>query len=59
MKLLIIIFKIGDRNTEDHHIPSEADYVVTPKSLARPNGIAPNKITITSNPLADADNKVR
>lgn len=36
------------------------DYAVETMSVPRANGVLPNnRITITSNPLADADNKVR
>ncbi|XP_017787344.1 PREDICTED: interference hedgehog-like isoform X2 [Nicrophorus vespilloides] len=40
-----------------HHIQAEAnEYVVTQKN-SKNNGCGPNRITITANPLADADNK--
>ncbi|KAG5882564.1 hypothetical protein JTB14_011765 [Gonioctena quinquepunctata] len=43
---------------DDHHIQVEGnEYVVSPKSMPKSNGCATNRITITSNPLADADNK--
>ncbi|CAH0560050.1 unnamed protein product [Brassicogethes aeneus] len=45
---------------EEHHIQADCnDYVVGTKSLPRTNGCAlpGNRITITSNPLADTDNK--
>ncbi|XP_008192347.1 interference hedgehog isoform X1 [Tribolium castaneum] len=59
--------KTGTRGDHDkacddhHHIQADAtEYVVSPKSGPRTNGcVAPNRITITANPLADADNKVR
>lgn len=43
----------------NHHIQADGNnYVATPKSLPRSNGCVPsNRITITANPLADADNK--
>lgn len=45
---------------EEHHIQADGnEYVVTPRSLPRTNGcVMPNnRITITSNPLADTENK--
>lgn len=46
---------------DGHHIQADAgDYVVNSKSLSRTNGCIPaNRMNITANPLADADNKVR
>ncbi|XP_044255166.1 interference hedgehog-like isoform X3 [Tribolium madens] len=54
----------GDRDKacdDHHHIQADAtEYVVSPKGAPRTNGcVSPNRITITANPLADADNKVR
>ncbi|XP_018333733.1 interference hedgehog isoform X3 [Agrilus planipennis] len=49
-----------DKEDGGHHIQADAsDYIVSAKSLSRMNGCAVpgNRITITSNPLADADNK--
>ncbi|XP_023017574.2 interference hedgehog isoform X2 [Leptinotarsa decemlineata] len=44
--------------TDDHHIQVDGnEYVVSPKSMPKSNGLPPNRITITANPLADADNK--
>lgn len=46
-----------------HHIQADSnDYRVRPKSISRSNGCVPQNrlnMNITSNPLADADNKVR
>lgn len=46
---------------DDHTLQLDGnEYVVVgPKSMPKSNGCAPNRITITANPLADADNKVR
>ncbi|XP_066254583.1 interference hedgehog isoform X1 [Euwallacea similis] len=47
-----------DKPAVEHHIQADgSDYVVEPKPLHRTNGCAlpGNRITITSNPLADAD----
>lgn len=44
---------------DEHHIHEANDYVVGQKTVTRSNGCGINKITITTNPLADADNKVR
>jgi hypothetical protein len=53
----------GDRDkggVDDHRIQADAEYVVGSKNAPRSNGcVPPNRITITANPLADADNKVR
>jgi hypothetical protein len=52
----------GDRDkggVDDHRIQADAEYVVGSKNAPRSNGcVPPNRITITANPLADADNKV-
>jgi hypothetical protein len=54
---------VGDRDkggVDDHRIQADAEYVVGSKNAPRSNGcVPPNRITITANPLADADNKVR
>lgn len=44
-----------------HHIQADSnDYIVSPKTLPRNNGcVGSNRMNITANPLADADNKVR
>ncbi|CAH1098676.1 unnamed protein product [Psylliodes chrysocephalus] len=44
---------------DDHTLQLDGnEYVVVgPKSMPKSNGCAPNRITITANPLADADNK--
>ncbi|RZC36440.1 interference hedgehog-like [Asbolus verrucosus] len=52
----------GDRDksgVDEHHIQADDnEYVVGPKGPPRSNGCVPsNRITITANPLADADNK--
>lgn len=44
----------------NHHYPTEDNDYGSPRSFPRTNGVTPNpRMTITSNPLADADNKVR
>lgn len=57
----------GDRSDKpaveeiNHHIqaePNDFDYVVNPKSRTNGCALPGNRITITANPLADADNKV-
>ncbi|XP_049826185.1 interference hedgehog-like isoform X2 [Aethina tumida] len=53
---------LNDNNktgVEDHHIQADGnDFVVGTKSLPRSNGVVSNnRITITANPLADAENK--
>lgn len=48
----------SDKIREDEHHEGN-DYVVGQKTITRSNGCGINKITITTNPLADADNKVR
>lgn len=50
-----------DKPAVEHHIQADGgDYIVEPKSVHMSNGCAlpGNRITITSNPLADTD-KVR
>lgn len=53
----------ADKDDASHHIQADSnEYVVSPKTVNRvKNGNVPsnNRITITPNPLADADNKVR
>ncbi|CAH1174054.1 unnamed protein product [Phaedon cochleariae] len=47
-----------DKSVDDHHIQVDGnEYVVGPKTIPKSNGCTPNRITITANPLADADNK--
>lgn len=48
--------KMGE---DEHHIHGGNEYVVGQKTITRSNGCGLNKITITTNPLTDADNKVR
>ncbi|KAF5288823.1 hypothetical protein FQR65_LT11938 [Abscondita terminalis] len=52
----------ADKDDASHHIQADSnEYVVSPKTVNRvKNGNVPsnNRITITPNPLADADNKV-
>lgn len=57
---------LGDRDKatvegSGHHIQVDSnDYIVSPKTLPRNNGcVGTNRMNITANPLADADNKVR
>ncbi|KAB0799541.1 hypothetical protein PPYR_07421 [Photinus pyralis] len=51
----------GDKEDGGHHIQADSnDYVVSPKTVSRVkngNVTTNNRITITPNPLADADNK--
>uniref|UniRef100_A0A6P7FCX6 Interference hedgehog n=1 Tax=Diabrotica virgifera virgifera TaxID=50390 RepID=A0A6P7FCX6_DIAVI len=53
---------VDNRNkavVDDHTLQLDGNeyVVVSPKSLPKSNGCTPNRITITANPLADADNK--
>lgn len=60
--MLYIFSDRGDKDDVNHHIQADAnDYVVSSKTLSRANGCIPppSRITITPNPLADSDNKVR
>ncbi|CAG9763006.1 unnamed protein product [Ceutorhynchus assimilis] len=48
--------KLSDKQPNvEHHMHQAEDYVVEPKTIPRTNGCAGNRITITSNPLADTD----
>lgn len=47
-------------NDRNHHYPSDGGDYPTSRTYPRTNGVNSNaRMTITSNPLADADNKVR
>lgn len=56
--MYIFITDTTDKMREDEHHEGN-EYVVGQKTITRSNGCGINKITITTNPLADADNKVR